>query len=104
MSSVKLNPAEKDPFKLVFAINQLIEGRSDAVGTVTLTANVTTTTVSAPTCGPSSKIFLYPTTANAAGAVATTYIKVADVTARQFIVTHANAVSTDRTFFWVALG
>ena len=43
-------------------------------------------------------------TANAAGALATTYVLAGNVSAGQFIVTHANAGSADRTFWWVALG
>ena len=42
---------EKDLSKFAFAIQQLAEGRSNATGTVTLTANAASTTVTAPTCG-----------------------------------------------------
>jgi len=104
MAGLTLSPAEKDLFKIVLAIRQLMEGRSNAVGTVTLTAGAVTTTVTAPTCAVGSQVFLFPQTANAAGALATTYIRPADVTAGQFIVTHANAGTTDRTFSYEIRG
>ena len=104
MSGIAISPQEKDVFKIVFAIRQLMEGRSNATGSVTLAAGASTTTVAAPTCAAGSAIFLFPKTANAAGALATTYVLAANVSAGAFIVTHANAGSTDRTFWWVALG
>ena len=104
MSFLGLVSSEKDQTKIVGAINQLGQGRSNAVGTVTLTASATSTTVAAPACGAGAKVFLFPTTANAAAALATTYVQAADVTKEQFIVTHANNAQTDRTFFYVALG
>lgn len=103
---------EKDPARFATAIQQLFAGRSNAVGLVTLTASATSTTVNptnstnpgALNVGPGSKIFLFPTTADAAAALATTYIAPANVTKQQFIITHASAASTDRTFFYVSLG
>jgi hypothetical protein len=99
-------PADADPRKLVTAIRQLAEGRSNAVGTVTLAASAAATAVPAPTCGKEAKIFLFPATANAAAELGngTAYVKAADITAGQFIVTHANSLQTDRTFHWLAIG
>lgn len=85
-----------------------MQGRSNAVGQVTLRAGQTTTTVTktehraAVNVSQDSEVFLTPRTANAAGAVATSYIS--DVSQGSFTITHANAPSTDRTFGWVALG
>ena len=104
MSGITLSPQERDLFKIVFAVRQLMEGRSNAVGSVTLAAGATTTTVAAPTCAAGSAVFLFPKTANAAAALTTTYVLAANVIASQFTVTHANAATTDRTFWWVALG
>lgn len=105
-SGLYLNPGERDVSKLVDAIRQLMEGRSNAVGTVTLTGNgsATSTTVTANNCGPNSAILLFPATAHAAAVVATTYAKAADVTPRQFIVTHATTSNSDVTFWFVCLG
>lgn len=84
------------------AIRQLIEGRSNAVGTCTLTANAGTTTVTAINCSQSSAVFLFPTTANAAAIVAATYVST--VSNGSFVVTHTNSATTGKTFFYVCLG
>ena len=89
--------------QLADAVNRLVDGRSNAVGDVTLRANQTTTVVTKSTFNGNARVFLFPQTANAAAAVATTY---ASVTAGggSFTITHANAGSTDRTFSYLVLG
>jgi hypothetical protein len=104
MSAAVLAPSEKDPFKIVMAVRQLVEGRSNATGIVTLAANAATTTVSAPNCAAASVVLLFPATAHAAAIVAATYVRAADITKGQFIVTHASNSDADKTFYWVALG
>lgn len=104
MSGLTLSPSERDIFKIVMTVRQLMEGRSNATGTFTLTNGATTTTVSAPNCGPNSIILFSPQTANAAAQVAATYIPPATVTAGSFVVNHANPGNTTSTFGWVALG
>lgn len=102
MSVAIVQTNEKDLTKFSFALQQLAQGRSNAVGTVTLRASQTTTTVINQTCGPESVILLSPKTLNAAGALATTYISA--VGPGTFTLTHASAVSTDRTFGYVNVG
>ena len=97
-------PSEADLRRIVAAVRALCEGRSNAVGSFTLTASAATTTVTAPTCGAGSKILLSPETANAAAALATTYVLTTNVTSGQFIVTHANNAQTDRTFSYEVRG
>lgn len=104
MSATIVRTQEKDLTQFAFAIQGLAAGRSNAVGTVTLRDGETTTTVQAPTCGATSRVFLFPATANAAAVVATTYVLSTNVTAGQFIVTHASDSDADQTFYWVALG
>lgn len=89
---------EKDITQIVRAIRDLFMGRSNAMGTVTLTANAATTTVIAPNIGDQSVIHLTPRTANAAAALATTYITAANTTPGQFIINHANNAQVDKTF------
>lgn len=101
-SGFYLSPNEKDPINQNNAIRQLMEGRSNAVGSVTLRASQTTTVVTAPVCGANSAVFLFPTTANAAAIVAATYVS--SVASGTFTVTHTSNGNTDKTFFWVALG
>lgn len=104
MSVLVPGPGETDPRRLVDTIRQLAEGRSNAVGVVTLRANQVTTAVPAPTCGVGTNILMFPATANAAAALATTFILVANVTAGQFIISHANNAQVDKTFYWLAVG
>ena len=48
MSGPTLSGEERDLARIVFAIRQLTEGRSNAAGTFTLAANAASTTVPAP--------------------------------------------------------
>lgn len=83
-------------------INKILSGKTNNFGSVTLTANTTTTTLTDPRIGINSVIHLQPTTANAAGALATTYFGTpGDGTVT---ITHANAATTDRTFKYTVSG
>jgi hypothetical protein len=93
---------ETNLWRIVQSIRELFEGRSHAVGTVTLRANQTTTTVSDENCGAGSYPQLEAMTANAAAARATTYISA--VAAKSFTITHANNAQTDRTFSYAIRG
>lgn len=96
---------ETDLTKIQATLEQIAQGRLNCTGTFTLKANATSTTVAAPTVALGTIIaFGMPQTANAAAAQATTYIKASDVSAGQFIVTHANNGQTDRTFGFIAIG
>ena len=97
----ELPPAGSSLRDAVFAINQLIRGRSNAVGSVTLTASATSTTVTGA-FNRNAVVLLSPQTANAAAALATTHAVVTD--ANTVTITHANAGSTDRSFAYVVLG
>lgn len=93
---------EKDVTRLVQSVRDLYQGRNNCTGTFTLAvAPATTTVVAATNCGDDSKIMLTPRTANAASAIATTYITVANVVRGQFTVTHASSAQVDRTFSYV---
>src|SRR5579859_6005363 len=95
---------EKDLAKFSAAIEQLTQGRSNATGTFTLTASATSTTVAAPNVAPGTVILFTPQTADAAAALATTYILAANISQGSFTVSHASAASVDRTFGFVGLG
>lgn len=99
-----LHVDEKDPRNIVSVVNQLAQGRSNATGSFSLTASDTTTTVTAPTCGAGSVVTLQPKTANAAAELGAGTIYVSAVANGSFTVTHANDVTTDRTFGYVCLG
>lgn len=97
-------PDDRDLLRTVAAIRQLAQGRTNAVGTFSLTAGATSTVVANEYCAAGSYVFLTPLTANAAGALATTYVTAANVGNKTFTVTHANAATTDRTFAYIAMG
>lgn len=104
-SGLYLNSAEKEPYKIAAVVRQLIEGRANNVGTVTLTHDgaATTTAVSAAvTCGPNSAVFLFPTTAHAAAVVATTYVS--SVGLGTFTITHAATSNADVTYYFACIG
>lgn len=97
---------ETDPKKINLAIQQLAAGRSNAVGSVTLTQNSATTVVvtRTGTCFSSSVPILIPTTANAATefGAGTWYISAVGVDT--FTITHVNSATASRTFLYVIVG
>jgi hypothetical protein len=101
-SGLSLSDDETEQRPQNFVIRQLIEGRSNAVGTCTLTANATATTVAAINCGANSAVFLFPKTAHAAAISTSTYVS--GVSARRFVVTHPSNVNTDNDFYFICLG
>ena len=99
-----LREFDLDPKLLNEAIRGLTEGRQNSVGDVTLAAGATSTVVPFENCSRDCRVFLFPQTANAAGALATTYIPLVDIQQRGFTIRHANAGSTDRTFSFLCIG
>jgi hypothetical protein len=96
---------EKDQYKVNDRLNQLMQGRSNATGTVTLSATgATATTVSAPTCQVGSHVFLTPHSYNAAAMTIDPYVLSTNVSKQQFTVTHTCSTSTDLTFGWHVIG
>lgn len=104
MSVTVLLRDEKDPQKQNAAINALGRGRSNAIGSVTLNADATSTEVTAVNCAPDSMVILFPQTPHAANDMATTNVDPSSVTQGAFVITHANNARTDRTFWYVCLG
>lgn len=97
-----ISPSEKDQGVQNRTIAQLIEGRSNAVGSCTMASNTASTAVIAVTCGANSAVFLSPTTANAASVMPVTYVS--SVIAGKFWVTTASNANTDKTFFYACFG
>lgn len=92
---------EKDIKKFALSIQQLAAGRSNAVGTVTLAASASSTTVDDLNCAAGSAVKLVPSTANAAAALTSIYIVAAN---KSFTINHANNAQTDRTFTYAIQG
>ncbi len=97
-------PTEKDPYKIVRAVRELFEGRSNAVGAFTLVANAPSTTVMAANCGAGCTVLAFPKTANAAAEIGNGTMYIGTVSNGSFVVTHVNNAQTDRTFLYAALG
>lgn len=97
---------ETDQKKQNLSLQQLAAGRSNATGTVTLTANAATTTVTDANCATGSSIHLMPTNANSATeyGAGTWYIATATILNGSFVITHANNAQTDRTFRYAVHG
>ncbi len=104
MSAPQLSPSETQLFRIVNAVRQLMQGRSNAAGTATLTAGAPTTTVTAPNCATGAQVFLCPRTAHAAAELAAGGCYVSAVSSGSFTITHANNAQTDRTFSYACLG
>lgn len=90
--------------KVASGVNQLSDGRSNATGTVTLTASQATTTLTDPRIGTDTVICLVPTTANAAAEVGAGGLYISAVTAGSATLTHANNAQTDRDFSYSLQG
>ena len=95
---------ETDLKKVILAIQQLAAGRSNAVGTVTLTVSVASTVVSDANCSVGSVPILVPTTANAAAEVGNGTMYISAVANNSFTITHANSATTGRTFLYALHG
>lgn len=108
MSGINLSPSETGIYRIVQAIIQLMQGRSNAVGEVTLTPGVTSTvvdksvSVAATNVGKDSEVFLTPRTAHAAAAIPTTFISAVD--SGSFTITHAASADVDNTYGFLAIG
>ena len=104
MAGTVLAPQEKSIPRIVQAINQLLQGRVNSTGVVTLRTGATTTVVAAPNCGPASQVFLTPKTAHAAALTPPPYVLAANVTLGQFVITHPVSGFTDLNLGWDARG
>jgi len=89
---------------IVNTINQLAHGRSVVAGSVTLTVNVATTTVSNAVIPAGCYPQLTPASANAATEMGNGTIYVSAVAKGSFTITHSNSGTTGRTFYWHAVG
>lgn len=81
---------------LLNKLDELLKGKLNTVEEITLTENQATTTITDELVSPNSHVSLSPTTANAATALATTYISTYGD--GSYTITHTNNAQTDRTF------
>jgi len=83
------------------ALSQLFQGKTNNTGDVTLTTSSATTTVSDPRVSQDSTILMMAM--DSIAAAEDWYIRQADLTNGQFVINHANAVTT-RAFRYVVVG
>ena len=88
--------------KTAEVLNNLMVGRSNNTGTITLTANSATSTLTDPRLGPKSVITFMPTTAN--GATATGNLYVSARGKQTATLTHTNNAEVDRSFSYAIQG
>lgn len=88
--------------QLAVVLNNMLQGKTNNTGTLTVTANAATTTLTDSRIGATSVILLMPTTANAATALANVYFTTfADGSCT---VNHANNAQVDRIFRYAVIG
>lgn len=88
-------------------LNRLMQGKGNTAGTVTLLPNVTKTYLRDARLAPESVVQWDPMTANAVTELlvnGTFYVLADDRQAGQWLLTHANAASTDRTYRYTVSG
>lgn len=102
--AIQLRPEERDPRVIVDSLRQVIEGRMNTTGIITLAPGAALSVVEFPNCSRDCQVFLFPRTANAAAAVPTTYIGLTDIVQGGFTVRHANNAQVDRTFSFLCIG
>lgn len=96
-------PDEKQHRRLIAQwMREAHQGHLANTGTVTLGTSTAATSVVDFRVGPNSFIGLMPTTANAASAIAATYIS--SRSAEGFTIAHASNATNDRTFVYCVLG
>jgi len=100
--AIQLQPQETSIRRIVQAVIELVNGRHNSRGVVSLATGSTSTVVTAPNCSLEAIPVLSPLTANAAAALATTYI--AAIEQGSFTIHHASNAQADRTFGWTATG
>ncbi len=90
--------------QLAAKINEMLGGKLNNTGTITLTANQATSTLSDARIGGGSVILFTPTTANAAAEVGAGGMYVSAKADGSATITHANNAQADRTFDYVIMG
>lgn len=95
---------ETDLKKMNLSLQQLAAGRSNATGSVTLTANAASTAVTNDNFAAGSTVYFTATTANAAAEIGAGTMYVSARAKGTFTITHANNAQTDRTYLYAILG
>ena len=95
---------QKDFVKIAVSLHQLAAGRSNAYGSVTLTENAATTTVTDANVSVNSVISLMPTNAASATEFGAGTWYIGTVSNGSFVITHVNSATAGRTFKYLIHG
>ena len=99
----KLNWQGGTPREISEVVNNLVEGKSNNTGEITLAvASATTTTIYDERIGYNSVMLLMPTTANAASVMSTTYIGTTNK--GNAVITHTANTLTDKKYRYIIVG
>lgn len=99
----KLNPSGGEPREISEIVNNLVEGKTNNTGDITLNAgSATTTTISNERIGYNSIILLMPTTANAVASLTNVYVSAR--TKGSATLTHSANTNTDKTYGYIIVG
>lgn len=88
--------------ELANVLNNVLQGKLNNTGTMTLTANAASTTLTDPRIGANSTVLVMATTSNAAGALSGLYFDTFGD--GSCVAHHANDAQTDKTFRYAVLG
>lgn len=100
MSIIPISAGETSLWKVVQVVIQLIQGRCNSTGSVTLDAGGTTT-VKAPNCAPGSAVFLTPQ--DGFSATAFPWVDPFNIRRGEFDISHFGGVQ-GAVFFWDVRG
>jgi len=90
--------------KVSLSVNNILRGKTNNTGSVTLTESSATTTFTDIRIGINSVIVLQPTTANASAEIGAGTIYFDDPGKGTIVINHANNAQTDRIFRFAILG
>lgn len=99
--AIQLAPFERNIQRIVDAIIQLVEGRQNSIGDVTLDVGAALTVVSFVNCSKDCRVFLQEQTAAAVAAQAR--VAAADIVQGQFTIRH-NVAGAGATFSFLCIG
>jgi len=99
--AIQLQPAERDIYRIVQAIIQLVQGRQSSIGDVTLAVGQTSTVVNFVNCSRDCRVFLQAQSVAAVAAQAR--VDAVDIGQGSFLIRHPVA-SADSRFSFLCIG
>jgi hypothetical protein len=95
---------EQDLTKFALSLQELAAGRSNGVGTFTLSTGAASTTITDANCAAGSVVIPVPTTAAAATEISGGAMYLSATANKSFTFTHVNSATAGRTFAYAIVG